>query len=400
MTALATTGLAAAGRSSTGLAPDLAARAAAVADEVAAPAADDVDGRARFPAEAVAALRAERMLSSLVPRELGGEGAPLRDVAAATAELARRCASTGMVYAMHHLQVAMVVRHGHSDHLRDYLRDLAAHQYLLASATTEIGTGGDTRSSVCALEVDGGRYRLEKQAPVISYGEHADAVLATARRCPDSPPSDQVVVVCRAPDVGLDPISGWDTLGLRGTCSSGYVLRAEGDRGDVLPAPFGDVSAQTMLPVSHILWSHVWLGIATEALDLARRSVQAEARKHPGTTPPAALRLAEVVTRYDQLAGLVHGAVRSYEEIADDPDALARLSVTVSMNSLKVSASTLVVDVVGAALGVCGIAGYRQDSPYSMGRLLRDAYGASLMVNNDRILANNAQLLLMDRGNR
>ena len=35
---------------------------------------------------------------------------------------------------------------------------------------------------------------LEKQAPVISYGEYADGVLATARRDPDSPPNDQVLV--------------------------------------------------------------------------------------------------------------------------------------------------------------------------------------------------------------
>jgi acyl-CoA dehydrogenase len=32
-----------------------------------------------------------------------------------------------------------------------------------------------------------------------------------------------------------------------------------------------------------------------------------------------------------------------------------------------------------------------------MGRLLRDAHGAALMVNNDRILANSAQLLLVGR---
>jgi acyl-CoA dehydrogenase len=30
-----------------------------------------------------------------------------------------------------------------------------------------------------------------------------------------------------------------------------------------------------------------------------------------------------------------------------------------------------------------------------MGRLLRDAHGAALMVNNDRILGDNAQLLLI-----
>lgn len=377
---------------------ELTKRAAVIATEIAGPAADDVDRTARFPAEAVAALRSEGLLSALVPVRLGGDGATLGEVGAATAALARQCASTAMIYAMHNLQVACLVRHGTSERLTAYLRDLATHQYLLASATTEIGTGGDTRSSVCALEHRGGRYRVEKQAPVISYGEHADGILLTTRRGADSPPSDQVLVLTTDGDFELRPMSGWDTLGLRGTCSAGFTLTAEGDDANVLPAPFGDISAQTMLPVSHVLWSHVWLGLATEALDRARRSVQAEARKQPGTTPPAALRLAELTTRYDQMSALVLGAARTFDELADDPEALSRLSFTVGMNSLKVSASTMVVEVVGAALGICGIAGYRQDSPYSMGRILRDAYGASLMVNNDRILANNAQLLLMNRG--
>jgi acyl-CoA dehydrogenase len=377
---------------------DLAKRATVIATEIAGPAADDVDREARFPVEALAALRAEGMLSPLVPARLGGDGATLAEVGAATAALARQCASSAMVYAMHNLQVACLARHGATGHLEGYLRELVREQYLLASATTEIGTGGDTRSSVCALARAGGRYRVEKQAPVISYGEHADAVLVTTRRAEDSPPSDQVLVLAAAPDFQLRQMSGWDTLGLRGTCSSGYVLTAEGSEANVLPVPFADISTRTMLPVSHILWGHVWLGIAAEAFDKARRTVQAEARKHPGVTPPAALRLAELSALYDRMAALVLGAARAFDEIADNEDALNRMSFAASMNSLKVSASTMVVEVVGAALGICGINGYRQDSPSSMGRLLRDAYGASLMVNNDRILANNAQLLLMNRG--
>ncbi len=378
-------------------ATDLAKRAAAIGSEIAGPAAADVDRQARFPAEAFAALRAEGMLSALVPARLGGDGASLAQVGAATAALARHCSSTGMIFAMHHLQVACLARHAANERIEAYLRDLVRHQYLLASATTEIGTGGDTRSSVCAVVRQGGRYRVEKQAPVVSYGEHADAVLVTARRSPDSPPSDQVLVLATVPDVRLAPLSGWDTLGLRGTCSSGYRLTAEGDEAGVVPVPFGDIAAQTMLPVSHVLWGHVWLGIATEAFDRARRSVQAEARKQPGATPPTALRLAELAALYDRLSALVAGAARAFDELAEDREALGRLSFTAAMNSLKVSASTMVVEVVAGALGICGIAGYREDSPYSMGRLLRDAYGASLMVNNDRILANNAQLLLMDR---
>jgi acyl-CoA dehydrogenase len=377
---------------------DLPKRAAAIAREIAGPAADDVDRDARFPSEAIGALRAEGLLSALVPARFGGAGADLATVGAATGALARHCASTAMVYAMHNLQVACLIRHPLNDHLEAYLQELVVHQYLLASATTELGTGGDTRSSICALELDGGRFRLDKQAPVISYGEYADGVLATCRRGPDSPPSDQVLVLCTAQETRLQPLSGWDTLGLRGTCSKGFALAAEGSEDSVIPVPFADISTQTMLPVSHILWAHVWLGLATEAFDRARRSVQSEARKTPGVSPPSALRLAELAAVYEQLSSLVHGAARNFVEIAENEEALSRLSFAASMNSLKVSASTMVVDIVGAAMGICGINGYRQDSPYTMGRLLRDAHGASLMVNNDRILANNAQLLLMNRG--
>src|SRR6185437_10483142 len=377
---------------------DLPKRAAAIASEIAGPASDDVDREARFPVEAISALRAEGLLSPLVPTHFGGAGADLATVGAATAALARHCASTAMVYAMHNLQVACLVRHPLNDRLEDYLRDLVANQYLLASATTELGTGGDTRSSICALEREGGRFRLEKQAPVISYGEYADGILATCRQGPDSPPNDQALVLCTAEETQLQPLSGWDTLGLRGTSSKGFALQAQGPEANVLPTPFADISTQTMLPVSHILWAHVWLGLATEAFDRARRSVQSEARKSPGSTPPSALRLAELAVVYEKLSGLVHGATRNFEEVADNEETLSRLSFTTSMNSLKVASSTMVVEIVGAAMGICGINGYRQDSQYTMGRLLRDAYGASLMVNNDRILANNAQLLLMNRG--
>lgn len=374
----------------------LATRAARVGAEAAA-AAGDVDRDARFPVEAVEAMRAERMLSALVPLELGGEDASVADVADAVTALGRHCASTAMVYAMHLMQLACLVRHSRSGYLRDYLSELSTSQFLLASATTEVGVGGDVRTSICAVERAGGRFRLEKQAPVISYGQHADAVLVTSRRTPDSPSSDQVLTLCRPPGLTLDAVGEWDTLGFRGTCSLGFRLTAEGDEASILDDPFADISSQTMLPISHVLWSSVWLGIASAAVDKARRFVQAEARRQPGVTPPAALRLAELTVLHQQLSDMVRSAIRRYEEIYDDPEALSSIAFAVSMNTLKVSASRLVVDIVGAAMTICGMAGYRHDSPYSLGRELRDAHGAALMVNNDRILANNAQMLLVHR---
>jgi acyl-CoA dehydrogenase len=55
--------------------------------------------------------------------------------------------------------------------------------------------------------------------------------------------------------------------------------------------------------------------------------------------------------------------------------------------------STDVIEIVGIAMSVCGIAGYRNDTQYSLGRLLRDAHSAPLMVSNDRIIEHNASLL-------
>src|SRR5206468_5059195 len=107
-----------------------------IGEAVAAPAADAVDQTARFPHEAVAALREERMLSALVPRELGGLGATIGDVAASCEALGRSCASTAMIYAMHQIEVACLVRHGiASPYFREYLSQLARHEWLVAPAT-------------------------------------------------------------------------------------------------------------------------------------------------------------------------------------------------------------------------------------------------------------------------
>jgi acyl-CoA dehydrogenase len=375
----------------------LVVEAVRIGEEVAGPAADDVDRKARFPVEALEALRSEQLLSVLVPRNLGGDGVKISRVAEACVALARHCASTAMIYAMHQMQAACLVRHGRSYYLKEYQRILVDRQLLLASATTEIGVGGDIRTSICAVETSDGTFRLEKKAPVISYGENADGVLATARRSPDSPPNDQVLVLCTPPGLALAATSGWDTLGFRGTCSLGFSLKAEGDARQVLDDPFADIASQTMLPVSHVLWSSVWLGIAAAAVDRARRFVRAEARKNPDVTSPAAVRLAELMTVFQQMEALVRGAVANFEAVYDDAEALSGMGFAIAMNGLKVSASTLVVDIVGRALIICGISGYREDSPYSLGRLLRDAHGAAVMVNNDRIIANNAQMLLVHK---
>jgi acyl-CoA dehydrogenase len=64
-------------------------------------------------------------------------------------------------------------------------------------------------------------------------------------------------------------------------------------------------------------------------------------------------------------------------------------------NNLKLAASEHAPSVCGGALEVVGIVGYRNDTPYSVGRHLRDALSARLMVANERLHATDAALLLI-----
>ncbi len=379
---------------------ELLARVHAIGKGVLAVHAGSVDSEGRFPAESIQALREAELLSAYVPTEFGGMGLDVAQTAKVCEALGHYCGSSAMIYAMHCIQVACLVHHAqHSEFFRDYLRQLVDEQLLIASATTEIGTGGDLLSSVCSVQVEGDRFTLTKKAPVISYGEYADDVLITCRRHADAPAGDQVLVLARRGSFTMEPLSTWDTLGFRGTCSSGFTLTSEGPIDHIVPAPFAEILSQTMHPYSHVVWGSLWTGIAADAVHRARSYVQAEARKTPGEVPISAVRLAETDLLLQEMRNNVRALAHEYREIlgADGGDSMHGFGFSIRTNNVKVSCSQRIVEIVGRALLICGISGYRNDSKFSLGRHLRDAYGCALMVNNDRITKLNATMLLAHR---
>ena len=377
---------------------DPAGTLAIIARQVVRPAADSVDREERFPSESFDALRQARLLSALIPTRFGGMGCSMAQIADMCELLGRECGNTAMVFAMHQIQVACVVRHSKGTaFFDDYQREIADKQLLLASATSEVSIGGDVRTSLCAVECAGDEFTLRKQAPVISYGDTADDILVTARRHVGAAPSDQVMVVARKDRTTLERTAEWHAMGFRGTCSCGNILTTAGPVEQILPDGYDEISGRTMLPVSHILWASLWLGIATDAVNRARLFIRDAAKKKPGTMPAGAVRLAEVVALLQVMRSNVEQAKTTFEAIYDDADALSGMGFALMMNNLKIQSSQLVVQVVAQALAVCGIYGYKTDSKYSVERHLRDAYGAGIMINNDRILGASASMLLVHR---
>lgn len=377
------------------------ASAAEVVRDVASAHAHDVDRKARFPAEAIAALRAEKLLSAAVPRTHGGMGASLGELVEVCETLGRACASSGMAYAMHCIQVASIVRHSQGvTQFEEYLRRLAEEQRLIASVTSEVGTGGDLQTSMTHLEplAEEG-YEVEKTTTASSYCEYADDLLLTARRHEAAAPNDQVLALLCSGGYAVLDVGEWDALGMRGTCSPPARIKGQMDSWQTLPDPFREIATVTMIPYSHTLWAGVWLGIAADAYERARRFLQIRSRKDPDGSIVAANRLAALAGRLSGLRARLAESVAKVEARTPlDADTTTKTSEILAINDLKLEASETVVHVVSEAMRVIGIEAYKNAGEFSLSRHLRDAHSAPLMINNDRVQAANADLLLVYKG--
>jgi acyl-CoA dehydrogenase len=358
--------------------------------------AEDVDRGARFPQKAIDAARTERLLGVQIPKALGGDGASIFDITDMCYALGRACSSTAMIFAMHQTKVACLVRHGVGSAYHEALmRRVACEQMLLASSTTEGQNGGNIRFSSAAVEQAGTEISLVRNATVISYGAQADGIVTIARRANNAAGSDQVLLAITRDDYTLERSVEWETLGMRGTCSAGFELKFNGSSEQIFPEAYDRIHAQTMTPVAHLCWSSAWAGIAAAAVERAQAFIRKAARGAGGQMPPGAAHFNAARMTLAKLRAIITANLDTYAGHEHDERALSSIDFQSSINLLKVEASELAVETVMSAMRACGLAGYRNDGDFSVGRLLRDVLSSPIMINNDRILSNIATTSLM-----
>jgi acyl-CoA dehydrogenase len=370
-------------------------RTAAVATAAAAE-AEAVDRDARFPRKAIDTAREQRLLGVQIPKAFGGDGASIFDITDMCYALGRACSSTAMIFAMHQTKVACLVRHGAgSAYHESLMRRVATEQMLLASSTTEGQNGGNIRFSTAAVEHAGAEISLVRNATVISYGAQADGIVTIARRANDAAGSDQVLLAITKDDYTLERSVEWETLGMRGTCSAGFELKFTGSSEQIFPEGYDKIHAQTMTPVAHLCWSSAWAGIAAAAVERAQAFIRKAARGAGGQLPPGAAHFNAARMTLTKLRAVITANLDTYAAHEHDERALSSIDFQSSINLLKVEASELAVETVMSAMRACGLAGYRNDGDFSVGRLLRDVLSSPIMINNDRILSNIATTSLM-----
>jgi acyl-CoA dehydrogenase len=105
------------------------------------------------------------------------------------------------------------------------------------------------------------------------------------------------------------------------------------------------------------------------------------------------VRLAEIFGRLQSIEASINSVLEQWERARHHPT----FAVALAVNALKLSVSTEALNVVNDALLICGLQGYKNGGPYSVGRHLRDIHSARLMISNERIAAATGQLMLMQR---
>ncbi len=159
--------------------------------------------------------------------------------------------------------------------------------------------------------------------------------------------------------------------------------------------PYDRIHNQTMTPTAHLLWSSVWAGIASAAVQKGR-TLRAQGHARCGRADPAgAARLGEAKSKLRQLRSILSVSLDRPERGHEDQRAWGTLDYqTSSGDDQGRCVRTRRRDRAGL-LRTCGLAGYRNDGDVSIGRHLRDILSSPIMINNDRITSSMASAMMM-----
>jgi alkylation response protein AidB-like acyl-CoA dehydrogenase len=242
------------------LGPVLASRADAAADE-------DV-----YVADDIALLKTAGLVEAGVPRELGGGGADVDELAAMLRTLAYHCGSTGLAFSMHTHQVAIPAwRWTHQKAaaaaVEPLLKRIASERIILLSSGGSDWIAGSGK----AEKVEGG-YRINARKVFSSGAPTGDILMTGAVLDTDEGPMVlHFGIPMNSPHVKV--LDTWRTLGMRGTGSHDVLIE-----GHVVPE--GAVSVRRKAgewhPIFHIIATiafpliySVYLGVAESARDIA-----------------------------------------------------------------------------------------------------------------------------------
>jgi alkylation response protein AidB-like acyl-CoA dehydrogenase len=363
--------------------PDWTVKAEALARDVLARHAADVDRKARWPNEGVDALRAGGFLGLTVPATHGGAGAGPRAFAAVLAKLAEGCASTAMIYLMHACGTQVVAAAAGFARRDGVLRDIAAGKHLSTLAFSEQGSRSHFWAPISRAAADGAGYRLTADKSWVTSAGHADGYVVSTGAVGADAPTASTLYFVPAGAAGLAVAGPWEGLGLRGNASAPVRLEnvavPAADRLSTEGGGF-DVMLNVVLPWFQLGSAAVAVGICRAAVAGVRGHLLGAKFEHAGQTladlPNLRAELARMQITTDAQAAFLHRVGWQMEHPGPDT-MLAVLGV-------KAAATEAALEVTDRAMRACG--GTAFSGRLGVERNFRDARAGSVMAPTTEVL--------------
>lgn len=338
-------------------------------------AAHDLDNT--FPDEDLANLRDSGYLTAFVPKEYGGAGLTLEEIAAEQTRLAKAAPGTALGINMHQIIVGLgrhLVRNG-NPRGEVILRDATAGE-LYGFGISEPGNDLVLFGSITTAEPDGeGGYSFTGTKVFTSLAPAWTRLMTFGRDDSGEDGPHSVFAILNREDGGFTITDDWDTLGMRATQSNTTLLEgahipAERILTRCEPGPSKNPVIFGIFSHFEILLAATYMGIGERAVEVAAEHVKTRRSVKNQTVysndPDIRWRIAEAAITMNAVGPQIRELARDVEEGVDrGPIWMPQLSAA------KNAAAEATLRAVEQSIRACGGSSYYNG--HELSRLYRDA---------------------------
>ena len=332
-----------------------------------APYAADVDAKARYTDEALAALTASGFAAIHIPEEYGGEGGDSVAACIVIEEVARVCASSSLIPICNKLGTMGLLMRGSEELKKQVLPTIAAGEAVASYALSEREAGSDAASMRTRARQEGDEWVLNGAKCWISNGGHSTWYTVMAVTDPDKGANGISAFVVHKDDPGFVVGAKEHKMGIKGSPTTELYFeecRIPGDRiiGD--PGTGFKIALATLDHTRPTIGAQA-VGIAQGALDAAIAYVKERKQfgKPIADFQAVQFMLADMAMKLEAARLMVYTAAARAER--GEPN-LGFIS-----SASKCFASDVAMEVTTDAVQLFGGYGYTTDFPVE--RFMRDA---------------------------
>jgi alkylation response protein AidB-like acyl-CoA dehydrogenase len=336
-------------------------------DKEIAPYAADVDEKARYTDEALAALTASGFAAVHIPEEYGGQGGDSVAACIVIEEVARVCASSSLIPICNKLGTMGLLMRGSEELKKQVLPSIAAGEAVASYALSEREAGSDAGSMRTRARLEGDEWVLNGAKCWISNGGHSTWYTVMAVSDPDKDANGISAFIVHKDDPGFVVGAKEHKMGIKGSPTTELYFedcRIPGDR--IIGDPgTGFKTALATLDHTRPTIGAQAVGIAQGALDAAIAYVKERKQfgKPIADFQAVQFMLADMAMKLEAARLMVYTAAARAER--GEPN-LGFIS-----SASKCFASDVAMEVTTDAVQLFGGYGYTTDFPVE--RFMRDA---------------------------